>query len=145
MRLSILGLIGGGLLGTVAGGLGSAVGTCLVIAGISTMGWPRGWEASTILAAGIFPALGGLIGGGTAGACGRIGFLRPAIGGMLGAWLQGGTVGLLMAIAADHDLIGYPTPLVYALLLLTGAVPVVVGAWLGKRRGRGDGKSEIIE
>jgi hypothetical protein len=142
MRFSILGLIGGGLLGTVAGGLGSAFGTCLFIAGVWTLGWPRGWEAATVLAASLFPALGGFIGGTTAGACGRIGFLRPAIGGALGAWLQGGALGLLMALAADHDLIGYPTPLVYGLLLLTGAAPVVVGAWLSKRP---QGKSEIIE
>ena len=82
MRFSILGLIGGGLLGTVAGGLGSAFGTCLFIAGVWTLGWPRGWEAATVLAASLFPALGGFIGGTTAGACGRIGFLRPAIGGV---------------------------------------------------------------
>ncbi len=137
MRFSILGLIRGGLLGTVAGGLGSAFGTCLFIAGVWTLGWPRGWEAATILAASIFPALGGFIGGTTAGACGRIGFLRPAIGGALGAWLQGGAAGLLMALAPDHDLIGYATPLVYAILLLAGATPVLVGAWLGKRPGRG--------
>ena len=136
MRFSIGGLISGGLLGTVAGGLGGAVGGALVIVGIWALGGPSGWEEATILAASIFPALGGFIGGSTAGACGRIGFLGPAIGGLLGAWLQGGTLVLLMTFSADYDLIGYPSPMVYSLQLLMGAGPVVLGAWLGKRLGR---------
>jgi hypothetical protein len=144
MRFSIPGLIGGGLLGTVAGGLGSVVGTVLVIAGIWTLGWPRGWEAATILAASIFPALGGFLGGSTAGACGRIGFMRPAIGGILGSWLQGGTALLLTAFAADDELFGFQQPLAYLLLLLVGAGPVAVGAWLSKPPGWGGGMSESI-
>ena len=110
MRFSIGGLISGGLRGTVAGGLGGAVGGALVIVGIWALGGPSGWEEATILAASIFPALGGFIGGSTAGACGRIGFLGPAIGGLLGAWLQGGTLVLLMTFSADYDLIEATPP-----------------------------------